>query len=88
MRKTIGGAVCTLMASAALIGGAAAADATPQTSEQASSVQTPQGWVYHDWYWTYGNCASNGGQLVARGQARNWRCDQSPYATFYLYLLY
>jgi hypothetical protein len=74
-----------------LAGGQSASAATESESAQEAGQGTSFGmqeqWRYVDWYWTYGNCASNGGQIVARGEASNWRCDQSAYSTFYLYVI-
>jgi hypothetical protein len=85
MRKFIMSSFAALAASTALgFGGAAAEAATTEAPAQVASI--PGSWRYVNWYWTYGNCASNGGQMVARGQASNWRCDQNKYGTFDLYV--
>ncbi|GHG49670.1 MULTISPECIES: hypothetical protein [Amycolatopsis] len=88
MKKILGGAGTLAAAGLILLaGGQSASAAAGSESAQGAPVGMQEPWRYVDWYWTYGNCASNGGQLVARGEASNWRCDQSPYATFYLYVI-
>lgn len=89
VRRLVGAGVAAAVTGATLIATGGTASAAPAAT--AITVARPdtaqESWQYYDWYWTYGNCATNGGNIVARRGALDWRCEQSPYTTWYLYLL-
>jgi hypothetical protein len=91
MRRLIAAGITALAITGAVAGGgsaSAAATTTGTQSVQQAPAAAPPGYEYYSWYWTESNCENNGARLQVRGVIRNYACDQSPYLTYYLYVLY
>ncbi|MGL5859154.1 MAG: hypothetical protein ACRC35_12260 [Angustibacter sp.] len=98
MRKTLTGVMATIaLSTVMLMGGQSAATAAPvnatathttQQAAQSAGTQARSGYVYFTWYWTESNCENNGARLQVRGVISNYYCVQSPFLTYYLYVLY
>ena len=87
MRKAMAGGVAALaMGGALLTGTVPAAAAAPEGAAVQQSVAADH--VYHSWYWTESNCENNGARLQVRGTISDYFCNQSPYLTYYLYVIY
>lgn len=80
MRKVIAGGIAAAAFSGALLASTGVATAAP-TNIAADHV-------YHSWYWTESNCENNGARLQVRGTITDYFCNQSPYLTYYLYVIY
>lgn len=101
MHKLVTGGITALVAGGAMLAGSGPATAAPTEATaspaqirtapaptQAASPAQTAAYQYHSWYWTEANCENNGARLQVRGVIRNYYCDQSPYLTYYLYVLY
>jgi len=86
MRKLIATATSALAVAIALLAGTGSAQAEP--ASVVNTASRAPGYEYYDWYWTIGNCTYAGQQLMRKDPSIiTYKCSQSAYKTWYLYLL-